>query len=92
MDLEELLEQVDSKASFLAFVSALGADWESSQVAEREKPSSPHGPDAGGWENPGLGGFLEAMQAWTTDMGDRVPSTPSWKTFATMLLAAKYYE
>jgi hypothetical protein len=79
MELHEMIERVDSKESFLAFVAALRADWELHA-------------DQSEWENPDLGRFLDAMQAWTTDMGERVPAAPSWRTFAEMLIAAKIYE
>ena len=74
-----MVERVDSKESFLEFVAALRADWES-------RASEPE------WENPNLGRFLEAMQAWTEDQGERVPASASWRTFADMLYAAKIYE
>ncbi len=74
-----MIERVDSKESFLEFVAALRADW----ASHAEEPE---------WENPNLGRFLDAMQAWTTDMGDRVSAAPSWRTFAEMLIAAKIYE
>jgi hypothetical protein len=92
MELHELAQRVDSKETFLEFVAALRADWEASRSEESTQPSSPYGPDARGWENPDLGCFLEAMQAWTEDMGDRVAPQPSWRTFAGMLMAAKIYE
>jgi hypothetical protein len=92
MELHALVERVDSKESFLEFVAALRGDWEAARAAEQARRSSPYGPDAGGWENPELGQFLEAMQAWTEDMGDRVPASASWRTFANMLYAAKIYE
>ena len=83
---------VNSKETFLEFVAALRADWEASQADESVQPSSPYGPAARDWENPDLGRFLESMHAWTEDMGDGVASQPSWRTFADMLLAAKFYE
>ena len=92
MKLNEMLEKVDSKESFLEFVAALRTDLASSRDEELARPSSPYSPDAFDWENPELGRFLEAMQAWTEDMGERVPATPSWRTFAQMLIAAKGYE
>ena len=92
MELHEMIKRVDSKESFLEFVEALRADWAASRVEEQASPSSPYSPDARGWENPDLGRFLEAMQAWTEDMGERVPAAASWRTFAEMLCAAKIYE
>lgn len=51
------------------------------------------------WENKTLEVFLEAMEAWVIviesyakNMGDAEVLTPSWKTFAKILCAAKVYE
>ncbi|UVM49023.1 MULTISPECIES: hypothetical protein [unclassified Pseudomonas] len=51
------------------------------------------------WENKTLEDFLEAMEAWVRvidsyakNMGDAEVLTPSWKTFAKILCAAKVYE
>lgn len=87
-----MADRVNSKETFLDFVAALRADWEASRAEESAQPSSPCSPAARGWENPDLGRFLEAMHAWTEDMGDRVASQPTWRTFADMLIAAKVYE
>ena len=96
-ELDELLEQVDSKETFLRFLSALAADWYASQEMEARSPSSPYGPLANGWENPDIGRFLEAMVDWTRTRSamtgePSVPEEPSWKTFAAMFAAGKVYE
>jgi hypothetical protein len=51
------------------------------------------------WENVTLDSYLEALSAWLRDMdgyyknrGEPLPVTPAWKTFAEVLLAAKWYE
>ena len=36
--------------------------------------------------------FLDAMQAWASDSGDKIPEKPGWKTFARILYAGKFYE
>ncbi len=92
MELYEIADRVNSKETFLEFVAALRADWEASCAEERLQPSFSYSPAARGWENPDLGCFLEAMQAWTHDMGDRVAPDASWRMFAGMLMAAKNYE
>ena len=89
-DLEQAVQQVNSKESFLEFVSLLGADWEKSQAIEKGTPSSPYAANALGWENPSLGSFLDALAAWGGS--SRISSEPSWRSFAEMLLAAKIYE
>ena len=87
-----MADRVNSKDTFLEFIAALRADWEASCAEERLRPSSPYSPAARGWENPDLGRFLEAMHAWTDDMGDRVAPDASWRAFAGMLIAANIYE
>ncbi len=93
----ELLEQVNSKETFLRFLNVLAADFQDSQEQEAQSPSSPYGPAANNWENPSLGSFLDAMHSWamtrSAETGElSVPEEPSWNTFAQMLDAAKVYE
>ena len=92
MQLHELVERVNSRSTFLAFVSALHADLLASHAEESVPLSSPYGPNARDWENPSLDRYLEALQSWTEDMGERLPEPPSWRTFADILYAAKIYE
>lgn len=80
------------REAFIAFIRELQADLNASQRAEQASPSSPYSPDAGGWENPDLSSYLEAMAAWIEDMGDRLPTSPTWATFHDILSAAKIYE
>jgi hypothetical protein len=75
-----------------AFIRDLLRELHLSRQAERVSPSSPYGPNTGGWENPDLESFLDAMASWFEDMDDRLPISPSWGTFRDMLLAAKAYE
>ena len=62
--LEDLVDQVDSEESFLTFIAALVVDRVRAVQAEKEHPSSPYGPDAGGWENTSIESFLESASAW----------------------------
>ena len=84
------VDSVTSRASFVRFVEALVADWRECDRAEHGAHSSPYGPTAGGWENPTLERFLEALAAYTADA--ELPEQPSWRTFAQVLAAAKVYE
>jgi hypothetical protein len=92
MELEQLVNQVNSKETFLEFVRALVADWDEEQKLEKKSPSNPFGRGAKGWENGSIGSFLDAMQAWTVDSREKILAAPDWKTFARILLAGKFYE
>jgi hypothetical protein len=92
MNLDELLDQVNSKETFLSFVDALQDDWEAEQAEELIKSSFPYEPGRRGWESGSIGTFLSAMHAWADDSADRVSSSPHWRTFALMLYAGKFYE
>jgi hypothetical protein len=56
--LNGIADAVCDEKSFLEFAHALIADRERAIQAEKQKPRSPYGPDAGGWENVSIGGFL----------------------------------
>lgn len=82
---------MDRKA-LIAFIREMQTDLDSSPRAEQVSASSPDGPEAGGWENSDLPSFLDAMASWIEDMGDRLPTSPTWETFYDILSAAKIYE
>ena len=92
MDLNQMADSVNSKQSFLEFVSALSADWFKETELEKKSPSSPYGSGALGWENGSIGSFLDAMQAWASASADKISEVPNWNTFAKILLAGKFYE
>ncbi|ACK69911.1 conserved hypothetical protein [Gloeothece citriformis PCC 7424] len=92
MELDELLNRVNSRDTFLEFVAALRADLVASNAQETVAPSSPYVPNACDWENPSLERYLQALHTWIEDMGDRISEPPSWRTFADILYAAKIYE
>ncbi len=94
-DLDNLVENVKDRESFLVFVMALVADREEAVKIEKEKPSSPFGSDAKGWENSSIEHYLESAAAWAEAWIGRegeLPEKPSWKSFARFLYAGKYYE
>ncbi|WP_315729102.1 hypothetical protein [Bradyrhizobium sp. SZCCHNS2015] len=90
------LEAVTDANSFLAFVHALIADRESAVQLEKAHPSSPWGPDAGGWENVRIETYLEAAAAWaeSTDFGVSQGGAANnlWRRFAEFLFVGKIYE
>lgn len=84
MNLNVKADAITSRDDFVAFVDSLRQDL------------AVH-PDE--WQNPTLASFLEGLSAWVRDMDGYyenhrlpVPTTPSWKNLAEMLLAAKCYE
>lgn len=84
MELKSKVEKVASRDDFFEFVNALRYDL-SSHPEE--------------WQNVTLNDFLEALSAWVQDMDGYylnnhlpVPTSPSWKNVAEMMLAAKFYE
>jgi len=95
-ELMATLETVTDAESFLAFVRALVADRESAVLLEKAQPSSPHGPDAGGWENIQIETYLEAATAWaeSSDFGVSQGLNPDnlWRRFAHFLYVGKIYE
>ena len=83
-DLNKLVEQVDTREKFIAFVDALATD------SARQK---------GEWAHERIPDYLDAIAAWasasTRSAGTgepSVPEHPTWKAFAEILLAGKYYE
>ncbi|MGY3451338.1 DUF7660 family protein [Bradyrhizobium sp. USDA 4353] len=89
-------EAVTDANSFLAFVHALVADRVSAVESEKVQPSSPWGPDAGGWENTRIETYLEAAAAWaaSTDFGiaQGIAADNLWRRFAQFLFIGKIYE
>lgn len=96
MELHEQLESINDQESFLCFVRALVADRRLSVQAEAVNPSSPYGPDVGGWENTSIESFLEAAVSWAEDsnfgLNQNLDSANLWKKFAVFLYCGKIYE
>lgn len=91
MNLDELIEKVNSKETFLQFVKALKEDKIEEDEKEKSSPSSPYGPGANGWENGTVSTFLDAVVAFGKD-SDLIKEEPNWKNFALLLYAGKFYE
>ena len=99
MTLNDLLEQVNSKQTFLRFAWALAADFHDEQEKEASHPTPSLGvvQGANGWYNHSVDAFLNQMCYWaaaTSAMTDEpmVPEQPSWRAFAEMLYMGKHYE
>jgi hypothetical protein len=91
-DLHAVLETVSDEASFIAFLKALGRDFEREREIEKAQPRPPYSAGALGWESGTIGQFLEAANAYGED-SRHLPSHPNpWRRCAEILLAGKYYE
>lgn len=93
----ELLEQVDSKETFLRFLNVLAIDWQASQSPKTPASASPDSSAADDWQNPSLGSFLQSMHSWALTQNAKtgepnLPEEATWNAFARMLAAAKVYE
>lgn len=91
-DLEDKLDRVTDRETFLEFVRALAAD--RAEMA-KDEAKYPYGGQPDGWESSTIESYLEAAVAWAVDSRDLptgLPSTPSWQAFATFLYCGKIYE
>jgi hypothetical protein len=84
MELHRQIAAIGTKEELADFVTALRDDLET----RRDE-----------WENPTLERFLSAMEAWIrsmdqyyTNTGQQPIQTPTWRTLADILYAAKIYE
>ena len=94
-DLNEKLELVTNRESFLEFVRALIEDRKDEKAKERVKPSNPYGQGANGWENTTVEDYLEAALAWAEATRGRTQGLSeevTWKGFALFLYCGKIYE
>ena len=80
----EMVDGIRSKDDLVRFIQALSIDFQSRQHE---------------WENVSLERYLAALSSWLADsdgyyrnQGREVPTNPSWRTLAEMLIAAKSYE
>ena len=94
--LSDALEAVHDEESFLQFLLALRDDREASVAQEKFAPSSPHGLDAGGWENITIERFFDTAVRWARDSVNgnpfyKRPDNP-WRRCADILFAATGYE
>jgi hypothetical protein len=92
------LESVHDEESFLQFLLALRDRREASVAKEKVSPSSPFGPDAGGWENTTIERFFDAAVAWARasrkglPLANYKPPSNPWRRCADILYAAIGYE
>ncbi|WP_449404962.1 DUF7660 family protein [Hymenobacter fodinae] len=89
--LDELLENINSKTDFLRFVQALSDDRLDEVSKNKVTQSSPYSLGANGWENDSIASFLDAISRYGQD-SQSISGAPSWKDFALLLYAGKFYE
>lgn len=89
MELDDLLEKVNSKESFLDFIEALKNDKINEGQKEKENPSKPYSDGKNGWVNGSVVDFLDSIHAYGTD-NNKI--NLDWKSIAELLYAGKFYE
>jgi len=81
MDLNERIDSVVNKETFINFMEALIDDY-------KNKPEE--------WENLSIDMFLDAINRWAEDFNFRDPDInferPDWKTIAILFYMGKIYE
>jgi hypothetical protein len=97
MELDDLLEEVTDRTSFLTFVRALIADREGEMDKDARPSRTTWEAGANGWEHGTIEGYLDAALAWSEESANAryphgLPEEPSWRAFAEFLYAGKYYE
>ncbi|WP_341278248.1 hypothetical protein [Paenibacillus sp. FSL H8-0537] len=80
----DLIDHIKTKEDFIQFVSLL-------------RDNLAHKPEE--WENRALADYFDAIESWMQDMdgfyqnqNKETPADASWQLFASILMAAKYYE
>ena len=81
---------VDSPQSFLTFIAVLREHRKAAVEEARNIPPGGFDVGSGGWENWAIEEFLEALEAYASDI--ELPAQPTWRDVATLLLAGKGYE
>lgn len=91
MNLYDMAEKVDSKESFLQFVQALAEDAAAAAAEPGHTPEGWLNLSPRGWENGSISAFLEAMCSWAEGTST-LTGKPTWRAFAEILHAGKFYE
>jgi hypothetical protein len=97
MNFHEMAEKVDSKESFIRFVQALAEDAGASDAEPKHTADGRLNLSPRGWENGSIEAFLGAMAAWAAANSGitgqpMVAEMASWRAFAEILHAGKFYE
>jgi hypothetical protein len=90
---EDLLDSVNDRDSFIAFVEALAAEREHAAEIERENPTAYSIDGALDWKNADIASFPYAALDYFTKKPFHTPETePSWRMFADFLYCGKIIE
>jgi hypothetical protein len=91
---EELLDAVNSRETFLAFVGALIEDRREADAVEASDPQRFRWSGANGWQNGTIAMFLEGALAYvqSPNWPERQSEAPTWKDLAKFLFMGKIYE
>ena len=93
MSLGEMLDTVNDRESFIAFVQAMAAEREEAERMERAEPVAYQLGGALGWQNGDISTFLDAaLFSFEPGPNHQPEATPSWKMFAEFLFFGKIYE
>lgn len=91
--IEQLLDEVTDRESFLTFASALAAERRRAEELERENPELYIVDGALGWMNGSIGQFIEhGLTRFEPAPGQEPIETPSWKNLAEFLYCGKIIE
>jgi hypothetical protein len=92
--LNDYLEQVHDRDTFIEFVWALVRDREETTQHEQAAPVEQRGYGAFGWQNDTIDGFFGAALACldANEAKDDYLREPSWRGFAEFLYGGKIYE
>lgn len=93
MELEELLDRVVDRESFVVFVRTMAAESETAAEMVAASPDKYRYASALGWENTTISDFLYCSLLYFDSSPLRCPETvPSWRMFAEFLYFGKIWE
>lgn len=94
MKLQESLENVNDRESFVRFVKLLIEDRRESVALTKQNPEKYQWVSALGWENGSIENYLDAALACFEDgkWHQEKPEETSWRRFAEFLYGGKIYE
>jgi hypothetical protein len=91
---EELLDKVNSRETFLAFVAALVEDRRDADAVEASDSQRYRWSGANGWQNGTIVTFLDGALAYaqSPNWPERESDAPTWRDLAKFLFLGKIYE